>query len=282
MNHKLSVIIGLTLGIFGCVAESDDIGSDESWSEVEATDEAEQFRIGECICTDGISFPVCGRNGVTYASACFASCAGVEVAFIGECGTGVPETRPSIDPAKCITLAGLNPLPSEDGHLSAVRLPIEDDPFKVESITYSLVDSAGIPGCDASVPQQISVWVQDNSFPDASPKLLYSTLFVPVPTPGAPNSFFDVELPQPIVLGVGESLFVSFSMDYVDESSRSCVLSCNPLGPEEPPTTGERGFWSNSASPPYPWSDLADFGISSIPLIFANGQRLTKGIGVSI
>lgn len=40
-----------------------------------------------CVCTLQYD-PVCGVNGQTYSNACFAACAGVEVASLGECGSG--------------------------------------------------------------------------------------------------------------------------------------------------------------------------------------------------
>lgn len=272
MKYRIGVIVSLVLSSVGCTAEADD-----DWRTLEVVDDGELIGIGECQCTHGVEQPVCGRNGVTYESSCFAACDDVEVAFEGGCGTGTPETRQSFDSNDCI-LSGLAVFPEEDGHLSAVRLPIENEPFKVTSVRYSLVDNAGIPGCDASLPQLINFWVQDNDFPDATPQPLYSTVNLPNPTPGAPNSFFTIPLPEPIVLDVGESLFVSFSMDYVDASSFSCVLSCNAVNPTEP-GTGNRGLWSNSATAPYPWVDLGFFGLTSIPVLFADGERLTPDLG---
>ena len=45
--------------------------------------------IRECICTD-IYMPVCGVDGRTYGNGCEAECAGVEIAYEGECQSDCP------------------------------------------------------------------------------------------------------------------------------------------------------------------------------------------------
>ncbi len=55
--------------------------------------------IDQCMCTEEWA-PVCGYDNVTYSNSCFAYCAGVEIAYDGECGGGqgigycVPDENP--------------------------------------------------------------------------------------------------------------------------------------------------------------------------------------------
>ncbi|MEN0063895.1 MAG: DapH/DapD/GlmU-related protein [Myxococcota bacterium] len=176
--------------------------------------------------------------------------------------------------------------PSEVSHVYGVRLAVGGiSRFEVDNLVYSLVDQLGIPLCNGARSHRLDVWVQNTDFPDATPVLQFSTVLTQTPTPGAPNDFYVVDIPN-FIVAPNEQVFVGFEMTADAQDDALCVLTCGqgtavPMGGEH--------FWSNAATTPYNWSDVVtDFGILSTPFIQINGQRLlidptaSLGRGVSL
>ncbi|MEQ1570419.1 MAG: Kazal-type serine protease inhibitor family protein [Myxococcota bacterium] len=223
-----------------------------------------------CYCDNFWAKPVCGADGVTYEGDCEAKCAEVEIVFDGPCPTvDIPSSIAVV--SQCTHLASLFALPAENGHVYAAPVVNHEiDPFRVETVTYSLVNAAGDPGCTGTTPHRLDLWVQSTTTPDASPVLEYSAVQTPSPAAGAANSTYTVDVPD-FELEPQARLFIGIQM-VAAGSDKLCVTTCDDKQP--PPGTS---YWSNAAAPPYPWADLLDFGLNNVPVFSVSGQIVEGG-----
>ncbi|MBX2803708.1 MAG: hypothetical protein KTR31_38885 [Myxococcales bacterium] len=201
-------------------------------------------------------------------------------------GAQVPEALDTTGWEACTALSGIFPFfPAEASHVYGVRVPVEGTSrFEVNSVFYSLIDAAGIPGCNGARSHRLDVWVQSSTSPDADPDLQFSTVLTPTPS-GGPNDFYDIPI-DAFLVEPGDQIFVGFEMTTSAADDALCVMQCAQGA--NPPVAGEH-FWSNAATTPYAWADLiTDFGFTSTPLVRINGQRLlvdptaTIGAGVQL
>lgn len=252
------------LGAFGCMQ---DIGEADMTSEAILDTPP-----GDCSCTTEGEPRVCGVDGVTYRNECLAFCAGTRVAYHAACDAPrIAERLVTFDTSECIGVGSLRPYRSENRHLAAVQLPIDDSPFMVTEFTFSLIGDLGVAGCNDGLAHRIDLYVQDDAFPDAVPQVVASIDHQPVPNPGTTNTYFTLALDQSFVVDAGKHLFFAIEAIYDHGSSTyNCLLTCqHELGP-----IYDLSFWSNSATTPYPWADLNSFGISDVPLVWVDGFRL--------
>jgi hypothetical protein len=139
----------------------------------------------------------------------------------------------------------------------------------VTDVSYALA-GAGVGDCTGDLPHAVEVFVSPGGVPSPTPSSepQFQAVQAPGFTPSAASyDVVNVALPTPVVVRAGESLVVMVEMSGTDDGHRLCIGSCFDSGG----TVGV-GFWSNSATEPYPWGDMvSDFGFTSDFFVYAGG-----------
>ncbi len=167
--------------------------------------------------------------------------------------------------AACVALQGIFPLPNEGGHWAAASM-LADQDVSVDEIGYTLTKN---PSCDNGLAHAVEVFVSSTPTPSPSPSTQDGYQRQAVPGRPHEDRLRDVlvSLDPPVQVPAGQYLVVSIEM-VVDGQDTTCLGACM----DEGGTIGV-GFWSNSASEPYPWADMvADFGFNSDFYVWALGE----------
>jgi hypothetical protein len=156
--------------------------------------------------------------------------------------------------------------PQEAGHWMAGRLT-SDSPngFWVHDFTYVLNISSNASGyyCSA-IDHKAQVFMGPSNLPPpASPTVLFEASVSGASLTGD-FSEVTVDLPNPILLPPGQSLFVSIEAldDGVEEV---CPSMCGSGS-----TLEDHTYWSDAATAPYSWYDLEPFGFYDL-MVQAHG-----------
>jgi hypothetical protein len=170
--------------------------------------------------------------------------------------------------ADCDPLSFLVVAPSngENGHLATAALTPPGTPFTVDRVGFTLRADGN---CNAGTSFRVDVWVESSSTPAASPAILES-IVVPMSNPAGSWQDFDLPLSAPIVLQAGDFLLVGVEMLYAGGNDHSCIQMC---GEDVVPLSN---WWSSAAAAPYPWADLASFGLDGDLSITASGTLLAS------
>jgi hypothetical protein len=190
-----------------------------------------------------------------------------------DAGSGLVEIANVRTAATCPLTAqhGTYPsLPGEAGHYAAARLEPPSYPFEVRSIAYDLLLPAGVAQCDASLAHEVQVYVASADSPPAMPSSDDSRVAtLAVPSGAAAGHTNELELPEPVTLEAGESLFVAVQLAAGAGATTSlCIGACG-----EGTAISDVDFWSNAAAEPFAWADMVDeFGFTNNFMIRAYGS----------
>lgn len=146
--------------------------------------------------------------------------------------------------------------PTEDGHLSAVRLTPKFYPFTVNKVRYALMPSpASAPNtCATGIDHRVDIFITSAIAPAATPTILRS-IKVPRTADGTTIRVFTHDVTPPLVLAQGDHLYVAVQMRHTSAGEQLCLRACFPATAPK-----DRDYWSNAALPPYPWVQLQSFG----------------------
>jgi hypothetical protein len=148
------------------------------------------------------------------------------------------------------------PGPGEEGHWAAGRLtPTSANGMWIHRVRYYL--TAGLGDC-GQLDHRVQVFLgAAEEDPPATPNVLYE-FDVDGSSLAIGDTFVELVLPSYVFVDGDESLFVSLEqLDFGDGQTCPAVCITDPV---------EDGFsyWSNSASTPYPWTDLSSFDIQRL------------------
>ncbi len=156
------------------------------------------------------------------------------------------------------------PLPEEDGHWAAGRLtPEQPGGMWVHQVQYFMV--AGISWC-GQLDHKVQVFVGDAALPPSNTPNVIHEIQVSGASLPVGQYHRQITLPQPVFVPDGQSLFVSIEQPWESDSASMCPAVCT-----DGPLQGDQSYWSNSATTPYAWQDLNDFGL---PELMVRGRVL--------
>jgi hypothetical protein len=164
-------------------------------------------------------------------------------------------------------------IPAEVGHLAAARLAPDSYPVDITSVGYDLAAPQGSADCDLSLAHAVEVYVDSGVAPAMRPSAGTLVHRFDVPAGPATNHAVELDLPEPVRLTTGQSLFVAVKLtgnDATNPTRALCIAACRiPAG-----AISDVDYWSNAAVEPYPWADMVDdFGFTYNYTIRAAGTR---------
>lgn len=172
-------------------------------------------------------------------------------------GPGAPEFLAN-DASSCVAKSSIFALAEENGQWASAALATADD-FAVVSVRYQLWTGA-FPGvnCHAGIPHRVRVFVGNTTTPAASPVVLDEINVDLVDANQPVNQYATVfrQLPMSVNLDAGEYLFFSIEMIHDAADNAVCVATCYDA------PIADRNWWSNAVAAPFPWVQLASFGVS--------------------
>lgn len=192
--------------------------------------------------------------------------------------TGAPEPPEelvlSVGPRTCDKSGVTLPLlPEEAGHHAATVLTPPSYPFAVTRVRYHLRGPGYAAECTTTLAHQVQVYVTGGGAPPSAPSQTAASLVtfdVPAEADDPQVRTVELELPQAIVLDVGQSVVVSVQLAAAaDFQTVLCIRTCFD--------TTEAGvdWWSNKPAEPFAWADMvADFGFPDNFRIQAIGTEL--------
>lgn len=157
-------------------------------------------------------------------------------------------------------------LAQEDGHWMGGRLtPSSPNGFWVHDVTYLLNTSYSSPTYHcAAMDHRVQVFMGSAaSSPPASPTVIYEETIYGT-SQSTPWAELTVDLPAPLLVPNGQSLFVSIEM-LDDGTDEVCAAMCGTS-----PGAADLTFWSDATTAPYSWYDLAPYGFYDI-MVQAHG-----------
>jgi hypothetical protein len=174
----------------------------------------------------------------------------------------------------------LVPCDGEEQHWVATRLVPDATPFTVFSIDYQLGQGGfiGFVECDVTLAHVVELYVMspDDPLPAADPEVLahFDVQEMPAILP-ADGEYYTItlELDEPIELADDQHLVVAIQYTgdvsgggCATDGTTICVTTCSGPGFEN-----DQNFWSNSATPPFPWVSIESFGLLLSPFVRAYG-----------
>ena len=171
------------------------------------------------------------------------------------------------DPGECAAPSHVVPGNGESNHLAATLLTPPAWPWTLNAVSIALQNEDPNGLCNADHAHTAFLWVTtdpDSPPPEDTPADIELTW--PQVEVTQPNRFLDQNLEPPLQLVDGQHVWVAIQMGGTVPDS-SCVNACADEW------TAGRDYWSNAAVPPYPWTPLEDFGLSTHLFIFGLGER---------
>ncbi len=144
---------------------------------------------------------------------------------------------------------GVFPVAGEEGHMVAVALDPPGYPFTVTQVQHQMEYSPNY--CNGGRAHAVEYWV--TSAQDALPPSGASDGQIWVdedPTQATNSRWVTVDMPD-VVINYGEVIWLAIKLPTTD----TCVAMCSGMAGVND------NYWSNAASPQYPWVDLASFGV---------------------
>jgi len=162
----------------------------------------------------------------------------------------------------------------ENGHLFSTRLTPPSYPFVVESISYNAVEQILAKAeCRAHFDHKVEIYVGTFNKPEATPtpieviqvaatqptNLTYNDVFIKT---------FTHKLKNPLELKKDENIFIAIEMRHDPNYTMAlCINESVTISKDS-----SQYYWSNTASPPYNWGDLASsFGVREDHCVQAQG-----------
>ncbi len=177
-------------------------------------------------------------------------------------GIELQEFQPFSDSCIFGNFYGTYPWSDEDGHWAASLLDPESD-YWVHEVSYHTIPAAnGTSWNCQSLDHRVQVFLGDEgSPPPATPDVIFEftqTDLDPF------ESRHRIDLPSQVFVPDGQVLWVSMEQIHQANGERTCIRTCNIT-----PPLGE-SYWSDSDTTPFPWNDLANYGVPPL-LVEAQG-----------
>ena len=166
--------------------------------------------------------------------------------------------------AECTSGGYVAPCDGEERHWVATQFEPNLYPFVATKVKYTLWGNrVAKPNCDATLGHKVSVWRGTKAAPPSTP-LFVQTIVVPHDKSVINDRHVEVTLPQGVMLGEGDILYVSIQNN---GEATATAGSCNGLGKYTCAATcddegrGLTSFWSNANAAPFSWATLASYEI---------------------